>query len=234
MPNANLRILVIEDNRDLATEIVDFLASGGNTVESALDGITGLHLAVVNDYDAIVLDLMLPGMDGMLLCRKLRQHAGKSTPILMLTARDALEDKVAGLEAGADDYMVKPAELREMEARLKALARRGTTRTANQKLKVGDLTLDQEGRTLYRGETRLDLPRIPYKILELLMERSPQVVRREELEQLIWNNTRPDSDALRAHMHVLRTLIDKPFDKQLLRTIWGVGYQLAVGNEANK
>src|SRR5512135_1886183 len=162
MPSANLRILVIEDNRDLATEIVDFLASGGNTVESALDGITGLHLAVVNDYDAIVLDLMLPGMDGMLLCRKLRREAGKSTPILMLTARDALEDKIAGLEAGADDYMVKPAELREMEARLKALARRATTRPANRKLKVGDLTLDQEGRTLYRGGTRLDLPRIPY------------------------------------------------------------------------
>ncbi len=235
MPNANLRILVIEDNRDLATEIVDFLVSGGNTVESALDGITGLHLAVVNDYDAIVLDLMLPGMDGMLVCRKLRQETGKSTPILMLTARDALEDKIAGLEAGADDYMVKPAELREMEARLKALARRSTTRTVvNQKLKVGDLTLDQEGRTLYRGVTRLDLPRIPYKILELLMERSPQVVRREELEQLVWNNARPDSDALRAHMHVLRTLIDKPFDEQLLHTIWGVGYQLAAGNEADK
>lgn len=233
MPNANLRILVIEDNRDLATEIVDFLASGGNTVEPALDGITGLHLAVVNDYDAIVLDLMLPGIDGMLLCRKLRQH-GKTTPILMLTARDALEDKIAGLEAGADDYLVKPAELREMEARLKALARRGTTRTANRKLKVGDLTLDQEGRMLYRGDTRLELPPIPHKILELLMERSPQVVGREELEQLIWNNTRPDSDALRAHMHVLRTLIDKPFDKQLLHTIWGVGYQLAVGDEANK
>ncbi|HLY96142.1 MAG TPA: response regulator transcription factor [Sideroxyarcus sp.] len=233
MPNANLRILVIEDNRDLATEIVDFLASGGNTVELALDGITGLQLAVVNDYDAIVLDLMLPGMDGMLLCRKLRQH-GKSTPILMLTARDALEDKIAGLEAGADDYLVKPAELREMEARLKALVRRGTTRTATRRLKVGDLTLDQEGRLLYRGDTRLDLPPIAHKILEFLMERSPQVVRREELEHLVWNNTRPDTDALRAHMHVLRTLIDKPFDKQLLHTIWGVGYQLAVGNEANK
>lgn len=231
----NLRILVVEDNRDLATELVDFLASGGNSVECALDGITGMHMAIVNEYDAIVLDLMLPGMDGMLLCRKLRQEAKKSTPILMLTARDSLEDKIAGLEAGADDYMVKPAELREMEARLKALARRGTTRpAAAQKLKVGDLVMDQGGRTLYRGDTRLDLPPIPYKILELLMERSPQVVKREELEHLVWNNTRPDSDALRAHMHVLRTLIDKPFDKQLLHTIWGVGYQMAAGNEANK
>lgn len=230
-----LRILVIEDNRDLATELVDFLASGGNNVECALDGITGLHMAIVNEYDAIVLDLMLPGMDGMLLCRKLRQEAGKSTPILMLTARDSLEDKIAGLEAGADDYMVKPAEMREMEARLKALSRRGSTRpAAAQKLKVGDLVMDQGGRTLYRGDTRLDLPPIPYKILELLMERSPQVVKREELEHLVWNNTRPDSDALRAHMHVLRTLIDKPFDVQLLHTIWGVGYQLTTGNEAHK
>jgi DNA-binding response OmpR family regulator len=230
----NLRILVIEDNRDLSTEIVDFLVAGGNAVDAALDGITGLHMAIVNEYDAIALDLMLPGMDGMVLCKKLRQEAAKATPILILTARDSLEDKIAGLEAGADDYMVKPAELREMEARLKALSRRGTARATNQKLRVGDLTLDQEGRSLYRGDIRLDLPPIPYKILEILMERSPQVVKREELEQLIWNNTRPDSDALRAHMHVLRTLIDKPFDKELLHTIWGVGYQLATGNEAHK
>lgn len=230
----NLRILLIEDNRDLATEMLEFLEAGGNSVDTAVDGITGLHLAVVNDYDAITLDLMLPGIDGMQLCSKLRQDAGKETPILMLTARDSLEDKIAGLEAGADDYLVKPAELREVEARLKALSRRRSVRTITHKLTVADLTLDPGGRTLYRGDTRIDLPPIPYKILEVLMTRSPQVISREELEQMIWKDTRPDSDALRAHMHVLRTLIDKPFGKPLLHTIWGVGYQLVSANEAHQ
>jgi DNA-binding response OmpR family regulator len=230
----SLRVLIIEDNRDLATEMTDFLQAGDITVESALDGITGLHLAVVNNYDAIILDLMLPGMDGMLLCRKLRQEAAKNTPILMLTARDSLDDKIAGLNAGADDYLVKPAELREVEARIKALSRRGADRSQKQKLQVGDLSLDLNTHSAHRGDVRIELPPIPYKILEVLMVRSPQVVTREEMTHLIWGGSRPDSDALRAHMHVLRALIDKPFDKPMLRTIWGFGFQLVSGDEADQ
>ena len=230
----NLRILVIEDNRDLATEMTDFLQAGGFQVESALDGLTGLHLAVVNNYDAIILDLMLPGIDGMLLCRKLRKEAGNNTPILMLTARDSLDEKIAGLEAGADDYMVKPGELREVEARIKALSRRNVEMKQKPKLQVGDLSLDKDARSAYRSGVRIELPPIPCRILEVLMERSPQVVTREELGRLIWGDTLPDSDALRAHMHVLRSLIDKPFDKQMLHTIWGFGFQLLSGDEADK
>jgi DNA-binding response OmpR family regulator len=199
-----------------------------------LDGITGLHLAVVNDYDAIILDLMLPGMDGMLLCKKLRIEAEKSTPILMLTARDALDEKIAGLGVGADDYLVKPAELREIEARIKALSRRGVERKHKQKLQVGELTLDLNSHRAQRSGKHIELPPIPYKILEMLMVRSPQVVPREEIANQIWGNVPPDSDALRAHMHVLRALIDKPFDKPLLNTIWGFGYQLVNGDEADK
>ena len=228
----SLRVLIIEDNRDLVTEMTDFLQAGGITIESAVDGITGLHLAIVNDYDAIILDMMLPGMDGMTLFNKLRQEAEKNTPVLMLTARDSLEDKVGGLDAGADDYMVKPAELREVEARVKALARRVAGRAPKKKLQVGDLVLDQNSHCVYRLAIRIDLPTIPYKILEVLMLRAPQPVTREEIEQLIWGEVRPDTDVLRAHMHMLRTLIDKPFDKPLLRTVWGVGYQLLSGNEA--
>src|SRR5215469_13244063 len=120
-----MRILVIEDNSDIAANIGDYLEEKGHVVDFAGDGVTGLHLAVVHDFDAIVLDLTLPGMDGLELCRKLRQEARRQTPVLMLTARDALDQKLAGFDSGADDYMVKPFALQELEARLAVLARRG-------------------------------------------------------------------------------------------------------------
>jgi len=222
-----MRVLIIEDNRDLASNMFDFLEAKGHVVDAAGDGITGLHLALVNQYDVIVLDLMLPGMDGITLCRKLRVEGGKDTPILMITARDSLEDKIAGLEAGADDYLVKPAELREVELRLRVLFRRVGDRTQKQKLQVEDLSLDPFNFSVRRGDKAIELPPIPYKILELLMTRSPQVVSRDDIEHAVWGESRPDSDSLRAHVHLLRDLIDKPFERKLLRTMRGFGYQLA-------
>jgi DNA-binding response OmpR family regulator len=223
-----MRILIIEDNRDLASNMFDFLEAKGHVVDAAGDGITGMHLALVNQYDAIVLDLMLPGMDGLTLCRKLRGEGGKSTPILMVTARDSLDDKIAGLEAGADDYLVKPIELREVELRLRVLLRRGGDQTHKQKtMSVEDLTLDTLTCSVKRGDKNIELPPIPYKILEALMTRSPQVVNREEIEHVVWGESRPDSDSLRAHVHLLRDIIDKPFKRKLLRTMRGFGYQLA-------
>ena len=222
-----MRVLIIEDNRDLASNMFDFLESKGHVVDAAGDGITGMHLALVNEYDAIVLDLMLPGMDGITLCRKLREEGGKDTPVLMITARDSLEDKIAGLEAGADDYLVKPAELREVELRLRVLFRRGGDHTQKQKkLTVEDLTLDPFTCSVKRGTKAIDLPPIPYRILEILMSRSPQVVNLEDIEHVVWGEGRPDSDSLRAHVHLLRELIDKPFERKLLRTMRGFGYQL--------
>jgi DNA-binding response OmpR family regulator len=222
-----MRVLIIEDNRDLASNMFDFLEAKGHVVDAAGDGITGMHLALVNQYDAIVLDLMLPGMDGLTLCRKLREEGGKNTPILMITARDSLEDKIAGLEAGADDYLVKPAELREIELRLRVLLRRSSEHTQKQKkMSVEDLTLDPFTCSVRRGDKALDLPPIPYKILEALMSRSPQVVSRDDIEHVVWGEGRPDSDSLRAHVHLLRELIDKPFERKLLRTMRGFGYQL--------
>ncbi|VVC82209.1 response regulator transcription factor [Sideroxydans sp. CL21] len=222
-----MRVLIIEDNRDLASNMFDFLETKGHVVDAAGDGITGMHLALVNEYDAIVLDLMLPGMDGITLCRKLREEGGKDTPVLMITARDSLEDKIAGLEAGADDYLVKPAELREVELRLRVLFRRGGDHTQKQKkLTVEDLTLDPFTCSVKRGTKAIELPPIPYRILEILMSRSPQVVNREDIEHIVWGEGRPDSDSLRAHVHLLRELIDKPFEKKLLRTMRGFGYQL--------
>jgi DNA-binding response OmpR family regulator len=221
-----MRVLVIEDNRDIAANLMDFLEARGHTPDAAGDGLTGLHLATVNDYDAILLDLMLPGMDGLALCRKLRLEAGKHTPVLMLTARDSLDDKIAGLEAGADDYLVKPFALREVEARLKALVRR-TRGVERKRLQVADLVYDTGTLAVTRGDRAIELPPIPQRMLEVLMRASPNVVTREEMEFAVWGDTPPDSDSLRAHMHVLRNAIDKPFEKALLRTLRGVGYQLA-------
>ncbi len=222
-----MRVLIIEDNRDLASNMFDFLEARGHVVDAAGDGITGMHLALVNQYDAIVLDLMLPGMDGITLCRKLREEGGKDTPILMITARDSLDDKIAGLEAGADDYLVKPAELREIELRLRVLLRRSGDQTVSQKkLVVEDLNLDTLTCTVRRGEKTIELPPIPYKILRVLMSRSPNVVNRNDIEHAVWGEGRPDSDSLRAHVHLLRDLIDKPFERKLLRTLRGFGYQI--------
>ncbi len=222
-----MRVLIIEDNRDLASNMFDFLEAKEHVVDAAGDGITGMHLALVNQYDAIVLDLTLPGMDGITLCRKLREEGGKDTPILMITARDSLDDKIAGLEAGADDYLVKPAELREIELRLRVLLRRSSEQTQKQrKMTIEDLTLDTGTCSVRRGDKAIELPPIPYKILETLMSRSPQVVSRDDIEHIVWGEGRPDSDSLRAHVHLLRELIDKPFTRKLLRTMRGFGYQL--------
>lgn len=222
-----LRILVVEDNLDLAANLVDFLEGRGHLADAAGDGVSGLKLAAANDYDVIVLDIMLPGIDGLELCRRLRGEVGKLTPILMLTARDATEDKIAGLEAGADDYVVKPFVLREVEARLKALARRAQAASPRQTLRVGDLVYDTGTYRVSRGDTVVELPPIPLRILEALMRASPRVLSRDELERAIWGDLPPDSDALRAHMHILRSAVDKPFAQPLIRTLRGLGWQIA-------
>ena len=223
-----MRVLIIEDNCDLASNMFDFLESQGHIPDAAADGITGLHLAMANQYDAIVLDLMLPGMDGITLCRKLRDEGGKTTPVLMITGRDSLDDKIAGLEAGADDYLIKPAELREVELRLRVLYRRSCEYAQKRKtMVVEDLSLDPFTCSVRRGDKTIDLPPISYRILEMLMARSPHVVMRDDIQRIVWGEGRSDSDSLRAHMHLLRDLIDKPYQQKLLHTLRGFGYQLA-------
>jgi DNA-binding response OmpR family regulator len=206
----------------------DHLERTGYEVDYAADGITGLHLAVSEEFDAIVLDLMLPGMDGLELCRKLRTEAGKATPVLMLTARDTLEDKVAGLDAGADDYLVKPFELAELDARLRAILRRAGGEVAKQILRVGDLELNTGTLEVSRGGRLLNLTPIGLKLLTALMRASPKVLSRRDLERAVWGDVAPDSDALRSHLYNLRKVIDKPFERPLLQTKAGLGYRLAV------
>jgi len=220
-----VRILIIEDHQDIAASIYDYLESIGYTMDAAADGVTGLHLAVTNDYDVIILDLGLPGIDGIELCHRIRKDAKDQTPILMLTARDALEQKLEGFEAGADDYLTKPFALAELAARTKVLAER-TIRTALELLKVGDLSLDIERHRVRRAGQRIDLNPTIFKLLTYLMQNPHRVVTREELEHTVWGDAPPDSDALRTHLSNLRNAIDKPFDKHLMHTIRGFGYQL--------
>ncbi len=220
-----MRILIIEDNPDIAANLGDYLDEKGHTIDFAGDGITGLHLAVVNEFDAIVLDLALPGMDGLNVCRKLRDEAGKDTPVLMLTARDRLEDKLAGFETGADDYLVKPFALQEVEVRLDALFRRGRRKTSRE-LRVGDLQYNLSALTVSRAGMDIELNPIGLKLLRCLMESSPNVVSRAELEKEVWGEEMPDSDSLRVHIHSLRSMIDKPFQSKMIQTRHGIGYRL--------
>jgi DNA-binding response OmpR family regulator len=222
-----MHLLVIEDNPDLVANIVDFLEERGHTLDIAYNGFAGLGFALENDYDAVILDLMLPGLDGLEICAKLRE-ANRGLPVLMLTARDSLEDKLDGFASGADDYLVKPFALLELEARLKALIRRGQAASVlSTRLHVSDLVIDLSTRRVTRAGQPVDVSPIPMKLLETLMRQSPRLVSRAELERAIWGDAPPDSDALRAHLHQLRQAIDKPFPRPLLHTVRGFGYRLA-------
>jgi DNA-binding response OmpR family regulator len=219
-------LLLIEDHKDIAEMVIAYLEGRGFDVDYAADGVTGLHLAVSNTYDAIILDLMLPGMDGLEVCRKLRTDVKRDTPVIMLTARDTLDDKITGLNTGADDYLVKPFAIKELEARVRSLIRRHKGETVKEVLSVGDITLDTSTLEVRRNGVEINMTPIGLKILTVLMRASPAVVSRRELERQVWGDILPDSDTLRSHLYNLRKVIDKPFDKQLLHTIQGSGYKI--------
>lgn len=222
-----MRILIIEDNEDILANVADYLQLKGCSVDCARDGLTGLHLAASESYDLVVLDIMLPGIDGFQVCKRLREDAGHEVPIVMLTARDTLNDRLSGLDSGADDYLVKPFALSELFARIQAVLRRaGGSR--KRELRVGDLVFDTERLHVRRGGKALRLNPLGLKLLEILMRRSPAVVRREALEKELWGDDCPDSDSLRSHIHQLRQVIDKPFAQPLLHTVHGVGYRLVA------
>lgn len=206
--------------------VIAYMENRGFTVDYAADGVTGLHLAVCNAYDAIVLDLMLPGINGLDLCKKLRDEARKDTPVIMLTARDTLNDKITGLQSGADDYLVKPFAIKELEARINSLIRRHKGDLAKEILSIGDLILDTATLKVTRNNQLLNMTPIMLKILTVLMRASPAVVSRRDLERQVWGDILPDSDTLRSHLYNLRKVIDKPYKNQLLQTIQGTGYKI--------
>jgi len=206
--------------------LYDYFERRDYELDYASDGRMGFNLANQNDYDVILLDLMLPEMDGIEVCKALREESKNYTPILMLTARDTLEDKVSGLDVGADDYLVKPFEILELEARIKALMRRKSQVTQQEVLQVGDLELDTGTLEVKRSNKSIYLSPIGLKILTILMKESPKVVSRNQLEHEIWGDILPDSDTLRSHMYNLRKQIDKPFPQPLLQTIQSRGYRI--------
>jgi DNA-binding response OmpR family regulator len=222
-----LRILVVEDHHDLAVMIGDYLQEHGHRVDYAADGATALQLGLTQSYDAIVLDRALPKLEGAEVCRRWRER-GVTTPVLMLTAKDTTLDKVVGLGAGADDYVVKPFHLAEVEARLQALHRRASGQLAQGVLRVADLEYDPATLEARRGGAPIVLNPTSRKLLEFLMRETGRIVPREELEFLIWGDAPPDADVLRAHMHKLREAIDREFERKLLHTFRGAGYRLAL------
>ena len=224
---APIRALIVEDNRDICANIATYLEKCSYILDFAHDGITAMHLAVSNPFDVIVLDLMLPGMDGVRFCQKLRAEAKVETPVLMLTARDTLDDRLKGFEVGADDYLVKPFALQELNARLRALYKRSHRNTDNL-LTVGDLSFDRSTLQVHRAGRRVELNPAGLKLLQRLMEEAPAVVARDDLETLLWADERPDGDALRSHMYELRQAIDRPFDSPLIHTIHRIGYRISV------
>lgn len=224
--NMTASVLVIEDHRDLAETIYDALENAGYQVDYANDGVTGLALAVSHRFDAIVLDLMLPRMDGYEVCQALRSTHQLDTPVLMLTARDTLDEKLEGFDKGADDYLVKPFAMAELLARIGVLIKRKRGEMTNASLGVGDISIDPQTMTVLRQGKTITLSPTCFGILRILMRESPKVVSRVMLEQELWGDDLPDSDALRSHMYTLRKRVDKPFPSPLIHTIKGVGYKL--------
>ncbi|WP_440225699.1 response regulator transcription factor [Dokdonella sp. MW10] len=222
-----MSILIIEDNAQLAANLYDYLEACGHELDAAPDGISGLHLAASRDYDAIVLDWNLPRLDGLTVLKRLRGDAKKRVPVIMLTARDQLEDKIDGFEAGLDDYLVKPVALPEIEVRLRALvARRRQSVASDDVLAVGDLTFNVGTLEVRRGGRRIELARTGRRLLELLMRNSPHVVTRARLEHAAWGEGVPGTDLLRSHMHVLRKAIETGTEAPILHTVPGEGYRL--------
>jgi len=220
------KILVIEDNPDIVANIYAFFEPKGFELDNAHNGLSGLSLVTHNHYDVILLDVMLPGMDGTKLCKKLREELQNKTPVLMLTARDTILDKVAGFDSGADDYLVKPFSLVELEARIKALIRRHQDAHFQHSIEVGQLSINVAEHSIKRENNWIKLTPTGFKIVHALMSASPRVVSKTELEEKVWGQDIPSSDALRTHMHSVRAQVDKPFADPMILTVSGVGYQV--------
>jgi len=229
-----MHILIIEDDLAIAANLYDFLESRGHTADAAANGVAGLHLAVTQRFDAILLDLGLPSMNGMTLCRKLRQESQIDTPILMLTARDTLEDKLAGFEQGADDYLIKPFALKEVEARLLALHKRHLGKVASRTLEFDKLTFDPKTLSIRFENKNVKLPPKCIRLLALMMSEPGKVFSREELELEAWEDVQETSDTLRSHMHILRRALTKAGGYDPIETVHGLGYCLTSRAQISK
>jgi heavy metal response regulator len=220
-----MRILVIEDEKKVAGFLKNGLKEEGYAVDDAFDGQTGFDMAMGNEYDIIILDLMLPGLDGITLCKKLREQ-GKNTPILMLTAREAVKDRVIGLDAGADDYMTKPFAFEELLARVRVILRKRPV-TQELKLEIGDLVLDLITHKVKRGGDDIELTTKEYALLEFLMRNAGNIVTRTMIAEHVWDiNFETFTNVIDVYINYLRNKIDRDHDEKLIHTVRGRGYVL--------
>ena len=225
--STSLYILLVEDQLNIVRNIADYMEAKGHVFDFANQGQQGLDLALENHYDLIILDLNLPVLDGLDVCRQLREKSSWHIPILMLTARDSIEDKVSGFTVGADDYLTKPFSLQELEVRCIALSRRYLLQT-NNTITLGPLLLDRKRKQIKRDGQLLNLHTMGFRILTVLIEAYPQVVSRSQLSQKLWGDEPTESDAMRSHIYQLRGVLDKPFAFPLLKTVHGVGFSLVI------
>lgn len=228
-----MKILIIEDNPDIIANLYDYFEPLGHVLDNTQTGYAGLARAEQEVFDIIILDGMLPGMDGLEVCKRIRIGRNSDVPILMLTARDTTQDKANGLYAGAVDYLVKPYSLIELEARIIALHRRAGKKHDQNRLVYGDIKLDTGMHVAKRCGNELNLPPLSFKLLAALIRSAPNVLTREQMAFELWGDDPPMSDALRSHVHLLRQAIDKAFPdrKPMLINVQGIGYRLAARNE---
>ena len=221
--------LLVEDNVSLAQTVIAYFDLEGIDCDYASNGSQGLELALLNDYQVILLDINLPRINGLEVCEMIRKQ-GVDIPVMMLTARDSLEDKLAGFDAGTDDYLVKPFELSELVARVKALFNRRSLHSM--KLEVGPLVMDLSLKTICREGQKLKLTPTCWKLLEILMRESPNLVSRDKMQNTIWNEPDlPESDVLKVHLYKLRQQVDKPFSIKLIQTVSSHGVAIRVPND---
>lgn len=219
----DVKVLLIEDDYDLAKTICEYIEMEDVLCHHALNGVTGLTYAEENRFDVILLDLNLPRIDGLTICKELRRR-GDDTPILMITARDGMANKIDGFQAGTDDYLVKPFALEELLLRIFALAKRRSSQV--RKLICHDLEMDLEARSVLRGNVSIQLSPTLWKLLEALLRVSPKVVDRAELEGVLWGEDVPESNSLKVHMHHLRKRVDGSFDEKLIHTVSRHGFAM--------
>lgn len=221
------QLLLVEDNSELAGSLADYLSEVGFDVDFAYNGKSCLELIKANHYDMIVMDIMMPIQDGLSTCRALRDEHYNDTPILFLTARDSLDDKLQGYAAGGDDYLVKPFEPAELACRINALLKRHRPSQRTQQ-NLGELIINHKLQQVYRQNMLIELNDIQFKLLVLLAQAAPEPVSRMSLENRLWPNGLPESDPLRTHIYRLRQQLDKPFNSALIKTMHGKGYRLAI------
>ena len=220
-----MKILIVDDSHNVAETIADYLEFEGMSIDCAYHGEAAIKLVAKHHYDVIIMDIMMPKLDGISAVRKLRQERFCNTPILFLTAKDSLDDKVAAFEAGGDDYLLKPFAMQELSLRVKALASRGARQDVGL-LSFADITMNTQTDEVFRAGASVKLSRIQRKILKELLRQAPEIVTRHGLIDAVWGDDEPSSDALRSHIYGLRTALDKGFDQSNLETIHGQGYRI--------